>query len=273
MEMKWFLSQWSTEDERIMRLYAVKTKIIKTDDNLTEVILESLKKQNLQLENCDILAITSKIIAHTEGRLAKLKDVKPSNKAKELAQRFSLQPEFAELILREADKIYGGVKKAILTLKNGILTANAGIDNKNAPADFVVLWPNNPQKWAKYIKEEIKQKTGKQVAVLIVDSGLAPLRMGTTGLALAVAGFKPIKDCREKKDIYRKPLVITRHAVADDLASAAHLLMGEAAEKTPVVLIRDAPVDFDDGIYGSDNMMMPFNECIFMGPSHSNLKD
>jgi len=247
-----------------MRLYAVKTKIIETGDNLVEVILESLRAQNLQLEDGDILAITSKIIAYAEGRLVKLRDVKPSNEAKKLAQQFSLQPEFAELILCEADKIYGGVEKAVLTLKNGILTANAGIDNKNAPKDYAVLWPNDAQKWATRIREEIKRKTGKHVAVLIVDSGLIPLRMGTTSLALAVAGFKPVKDYRGDKDIYGKPLIITRHAIADNLASAAHLLMGEAAEKTPVVLIKDAPVDFDDNVYGSADMMMPFKECIFM---------
>jgi len=247
-----------------MRLYAVKTRIIKTDDNIVEVILESLKGQKLYLEDRDILAITSKIIAYVEGRLVKLSDVKPSDEAKELATRFSINPEFAELVLREADKVYGGVEKAILTLKNGVLTANAGIDNKNAPNDYAVLWPNDAKKWAKHIREEVKHKTGKQVAVLIIDSGLVPLRMGTTGLALAVAGFKPIKDCRKEKDIYGKPLVITRHAIADDLASAAHLLMGEATEKTPVVLIKGALVDFDGGVYSSENMMMPFNECIFM---------
>jgi coenzyme F420-0:L-glutamate ligase/coenzyme F420-1:gamma-L-glutamate ligase len=247
-----------------MRLYAVKTRIIKIGDDPVEVILKSLREQNLQLEDNDILVVTSKIMAYAEGRVVKLSDVKPSDRAQELAQQFSLRPEFAELILREADKIYGGVEKAVLTLKNGILTANAGIDNKNAPLDYVVLWPSNPQKWARKIREEIKRKTSKKVAVLIIDSGLVPLRMGTTGLALAVAGFKPVRDCRGEKDIYRKPLVITRHAVADDLASAAHLLMGEVAEKTPVILIKDARVDFDDRVYGSADMMMPFKECIFM---------
>ena len=247
-----------------MRLYAVKTRIIKTGDDTVEVILESLREQNLNLENNDVLAITSKIIAYAEGRVVKLSDIDPSDRAKELAKQFSLQPEFAELILCEADKIYGGVEKAVLTLKNGVLTANAGIDNKNAPKDYAVLWPNDAQKWATRIREEIKRKTGKHVAVLIVDSSLAPLRMGTTGLALAVAGFKPVKDCRGDKDIYGKPLIITRHAIADNLASAAHLLMGEAAEKTPVVLIKDAPVDFDDNVYGSADMMMPFKKCIFM---------
>jgi F420-0:gamma-glutamyl ligase len=100
--------------------------------------------------------------------------------------------------------------------------------------------------------------------VIVVDSGLIPLRIGTVGLALAVAGFNPIREWRGRKDLYGRTILITRHAVADDLASAAHLLMGEAAEKTPVVLIKDAPVDFDDDVHASEEMMMPFRECIFM---------
>jgi coenzyme F420-0:L-glutamate ligase/coenzyme F420-1:gamma-L-glutamate ligase len=248
-----------------MRLYALKTEEVKTGDNLVEVTLKTLKNQNLTLENNDILAFTSKIVAYAEGRLVKLAEVKPSESANQLARKFSLQPEFAELILREADKIYGGVEKAVLTLKGGILTANAGIDNKNAPPGFAVLWPLNPREWARKTREEVKRKTGKKIGVLIVDSNLVPLRIGTSGLALAVAGFKPIKDTRGERDLYGKPLIITRHAVADDLASAAHLLMGEAAEKTPIVLIKDAPVDFDEAAYGSEEMMMPSDECIFMG--------
>jgi coenzyme F420-0:L-glutamate ligase/coenzyme F420-1:gamma-L-glutamate ligase len=247
-----------------MRLYTIKTDVVETGDSISEVVLEALKGQGLQLKDGDILALTSKIVACAEGHLAKLSEVKASEKAKELAKKFSLQPEFAELILREADRIYGGVEKAILTLKNGVLTANAGVDNKNAPFGFAVFWPHDIQGWAKRIRDEVLGKTGRQVGFLIVDSGLVPLRVGTCGLALAVAGFKPVIDCRGERDIFGKPLVITRRAVADDLASAAHLLMGEAAEKTPVVLIRDAPVVFDDGIYGSDDMMLPFSKCIFM---------
>ncbi|MEM3458090.1 MAG: coenzyme F420-0:L-glutamate ligase [Candidatus Bathyarchaeia archaeon] len=247
-----------------MRLYAVKTELVKTGDNLVDIILKALKRQNLEIEDNDVLAITSKIISYAQNRLVNLNDIKPSEKAKKLAKRFSLQPEFAELILREADKIYGGVEKAILTLKDEVLTANAGIDNKNAPKDYVILWPKNPQEWAKNVKEEIMRRTSKLVAVLIVDSGLAPLRKGTEGLALAVAGFKPVIDRRGEEDIYGKPLAITHHAVADDLASAAHLLMGETTEKTPIVLIKDAPVEFDDNVYSSADMMIPFKECIFM---------
>jgi len=251
------------EDEKL-RLYAVKTKTVKVGDDPVKLIMESLKEQNLQLEDNDILAITSKIIAYAEGRVAKLSEIKPSENARKLAKKFSVKPEFAELILQEADRIYGGVDKAVLTLKKGVLTANAGIDNKNAPVNSVVLWPNNIEEYAKQIREEIKRQTGKKIAVLIVDSCLIPLRIGTVGLALAAAGFKPIKDCRGEKDIYGKLLAITRHAIADNIASAAHLLMGESDEKTPIVLIKDAPVDFDDDAHGLADMIMPFKECIFM---------
>jgi coenzyme F420-0:L-glutamate ligase/coenzyme F420-1:gamma-L-glutamate ligase len=247
-----------------MQLYAIKTEIVKAGDNLVDMILRSLNEQRLQLENNDVLALTSKIVSYSQGRLVKLTDVKPSEEAAKLGKKYSLKPEFAELILQEADRICSGVEKAVLTLKNSALTANAGIDNKNAPADSAVLWPLDATKWARRFRHDVKSKTGKQIAVLIVDSGLIPLRIGTTGLALVVAGFKPIKECRGERDLYGKLITITRHAVADDLASAAHLLMGEAAEKVPVVLIRDAPVDFDDDVYDSTDMMMPFKECIFM---------
>ena len=247
-----------------MRLYAVETRVVKPGDNLIDVILGSLRKQTLKLEDDDVLALASKIVSYSQGRVVKLGDIKPSEKAKKLARKFSLEPEFVELVLREAEKVYGGVEKAILTLKDSIMTANAGIDNKNAPIGSAVLWPRDLAEWLKIFRNEINRKTGRRIAVVVVDSGLIPLRIGTVGLALAVAGFNPIREWRGRRDLYGKPIMITRHAVADDLASAAHLLMGEASEKTPIVLIKDAPVDFDDNIYSSEEMMMPFADCIFM---------
>ena len=247
-----------------LRLYAVKTRIVKVGDNLVELIVESLKAQNQHLEDNDVLAITSKIVSYSEGRIAQLGEVKASDDARKLAEKYSLAPEFAELILRETDRIYGGVDKAVLTFKNGLMTPNAGIDSKNTSNDYAVLWPSNPEKSAKEIRESIKHETGRTIAVMIVDSGLVPLRKGTNGLALAVAGFKPIRDSIGKKDLFGKKITITRQAVADDLASAAHLLMGEATEQIPVVLIKEAPVDFDDEVHGAAEMMMPFDQCIFM---------
>ncbi|HYB68838.1 MAG TPA: coenzyme F420-0:L-glutamate ligase, partial [Candidatus Acidoferrales bacterium] len=117
-----------------MRLIAVKTRVVKIGDDLVELILESLKAQGLQLEDNDVLALTSKVVSFSEERTVKLSEVKPSEEAKRLAKEYSLKPEFAELILQEADEVYGGVERAVLTLKNGVMAANAGIDNKNAPS-------------------------------------------------------------------------------------------------------------------------------------------
>jgi len=247
-----------------LKLFPIKTAIIKQGENIVDAVLRSMKKQGLVFDDGDVLALASKVIAYAEKRIVKLREVKPSKEAEELARKFTIPPELAELVMQEADEIYGGVEKAVLTLKDGVLTPNAGIDNKNAPEGTVALWPKNPEKWAKKIREELTRRTGKKVAVLIVDSGLRPLRLGTTGLALAVAGFKPVRDCRGEKDIFGKKLAITLHAVADDLASAAHLLMGETSEKIPAVLIKEAPISIDDGVYGSKDMALPPEQCIFM---------
>ncbi len=248
-----------------MKLYGVKTEKVMSGDNISEVILKTFAREKLKLEDNDVIAVASKIIAQSEGRAVALVSVTPSREAEDLARRYLLQPQSAELVLREAEEIYGGVEKVLLTLKDGVLAPNAGIDSKNAPAGYVVLWPSDPKSSANRIRNQIRRTTGKNIAVLIVDSGLVPLRIGTIGLALAAAGFKPIRDTRVDKDLYDKPLVITRHAVADDLACAAHLLMGEAAEQTPLVLIKGAPLDFDNGVYGSEAMRMRREECLFMG--------
>ncbi|MEM3617389.1 MAG: coenzyme F420-0:L-glutamate ligase [Candidatus Bathyarchaeia archaeon] len=247
-----------------MKLFPIKTDVIKRGGTIVDIVLKAMEKQGLKFDDKDVLALASKVIAYAENRVVELGKVRPSDKAEKLANKFAISPGLAELIMQEAEEICGGVEKAVLTLKNGVLTPNAGIDNKNAPHGAVVLWPKNPEKWAGNIREELMHKTGKKVAVLIVDSGLRPLRLGTTGLALATAGFKPVVDCRGKKDIFGKKLAITLHAVADDLASAAHLLMGETSEAIPAVLIKEAPISFDDGVYGPRDMAIPPEQCIFM---------
>lgn len=246
-----------------MQAIAIKTSLIKKGDDLVDIILQKIKEQNLELQNLDIIAISSKALATAEGAQVKLEEITPSRKAKKLGEKYALEPEFVELVLKEAQKVYGGVKKALLTLKNGILTVNAGIDHKNVPKSYVSLWPMDFQSKAEKIREEIKKRTGKNIGILIVDSNVAPLRMGTRGLALAVAGFEAVKDCRSCMDLFCKPLVITRHAVADDLASVAHIMMGEADEKTPIALIRDAPVRFIE-TSNPEDMKISEEECVFM---------
>lgn len=247
-----------------MQLFPIKMGLVKSGDDLVETILDSIRKQKLEIEDNDVLAMASKIVSYSQGRTVRLSEVKPSMGAKKLAKAFSLEPEFAEIVLCEAEKVYGGVEKAVLTLKDHVLTANAGIDKKNAPLDSVVLWPENLVGWLQTFRTRIRHETRRNIGVLVVDSGLIPLRIGTVGLALAVAGFKPVREWRGKTDLYGRAIVITRHAVADDMASSVHLLMGEATEMIPVVLVKQAPVDFDDQVHGSEEMMMPFQDCIFM---------
>src|SRR5208337_2722749 len=111
-----------------MRLFPVRTRIVRPGDDLAELVHEALEKQHLEVENDDVLALASKIVAYSQGRVVKLSYVRPSKKARLMAKEYSLEPEFAELILREAGKVYGGVEKAVLTLKDSVITPNAGID-------------------------------------------------------------------------------------------------------------------------------------------------
>jgi coenzyme F420-0:L-glutamate ligase len=156
------------------------------------------------------------------------------------------------------------VRKAVLTLNDSVFTVNAGIDNKNAPKGYAILWPKNPQRQAERIRKALMRRTSKPVGVVIVDSTVAPLRWGTRGLAIGVAGFEPLKDYRRTRDLFRKEITITLHSVADDLASAAHLVMGESVERTPVAIIRDAPVTFAEKI-DAESMKIAFKDCVYMG--------
>jgi len=245
-----------------MQLFGIRTPLIKPRDNLVDVALEALSEQKLSIQNSDVLAIASKAVATAQRRFKKLSSVKPSEKARRLAREYELEPSFVQIVIQESEKIYGGVPKALLTLKNNVLTANAGVDKKNTPKGYVALWPKNPHTVAERIRQEILEKTGRRVGVLIVDSRVTPLRMGTTGLALGVAGFEPVRDCRTEKDLYGNSILITRHALADDLASAAHLIMGESDEQTPMVLMRNAPVKPTNAVDPSSVVISP-EQCLF----------
>jgi len=245
-----------------MQLYPIKTKLIKPGESFVKIILDAIEKQSVRLDDGDVLALASKAVATANNRIANLKNIVASEEARIIAKNFGLTQEFAQLLMEEADKIYGGVKKAVLTLKNGMMNVNSGIDNKNAPKGHVVLLPEDPDKEAEKIRKEIEMQTGKKVGIIIVDSGVYPLRMGTRGFAIAVSGFKPVKDYRQRKDLFKKPIVITRHALADDLASAAHFLMGEADEKVPAVLIKNINLTLTEDDVSRDTQI-PSKECVF----------
>jgi len=244
-----------------MNLLKIQTDLISPRSNLTAIVLKAIDSQKLEIRDGDILALASKAVATAENRVRNLASIKPSKKAEKIASRFELDPRFVEIVLREADQIIWGVPKALLTQKNKILIPNAGVDQKNSPKGYVVLWPTDPDRVAEKIRDEIFRRTGKHVGILIIDSRVTPLRMGTTGIALGLAGFKPIRDYRNEKDLYGRSILVTTHAVADDLASAAHLVMGESNEQTPAVLIRNAPVTFAKA--DGSALVIPREKCLF----------
>ncbi|MBO3803319.1 MAG: coenzyme F420-0:L-glutamate ligase, partial [Candidatus Brockarchaeota archaeon] len=163
--------------------------------------------------------------------------------------------------------------RALYTLKDGVMTANAGIDHKNVPPRTAILWPKDPSKAAAKIQRGIFDLLGKRVGVSVIDSRVAPLRAGTIGVTLGAVGFELVRDCRGKKDLYGKPLLITKLAVADDIACAAHLVMGEVAERTPVAVVRG--ITPAPKVQKAETMIMPPDLCLFMGvfkPKRGRLK-
>jgi coenzyme F420-0:L-glutamate ligase len=155
------------------------------------------------------------------------------------------------------------VKGALLTVKNGDAVANAGIDRKNAPDGAVVLWPRNADLSARKIRQSIRLKSGKNVGVVVADSRVSPLRLGTTGFAIGCAGFEPVEDLRGGVDLFGRRIEITFRAIADGIAASAQLVMGEASDRTPFAIVRDAPVVLSNG-HGIRAAKLAWNRCLYM---------
>jgi coenzyme F420-0:L-glutamate ligase/coenzyme F420-1:gamma-L-glutamate ligase len=214
----------------------------------------------------DILVVSSKFVAISEGRVVALRDVKPGGQAKELSARFEVPPELCELIIQESDKIIGGVSGFVLTLWKGLLTPNAGIDKSNIEHGKVVLYPKDPLSSAQRIADAFLERRSVTVGVVISDSRLMPTRMGTVGVALAAVGFNAVRDMRGHPDLFGNPLKVTRQAIADDLCSGAQLVMGEADEASPVVLVRGLQVPKGaKSVFGPEDFAVPVEQCVFMG--------
>lgn len=245
-----------------MILYPIKTPLIKPGHDLVEILMDVLAREKLDIEDGDALVIAESVVATAQGRLRRLNQIAPSDTARRMAGIYKMDPAIVEIILQEADVIYGGVEKILLTLKDGWLTANAGVDVSNAPEGHVVLQPAHPFREAELIREGIQKRTGKRVGIIIADSRTIPLKKGVVGVALATAGMEAVEDVRGREDIYGRELQVTFRAIADDMASAAQLIMGEADEQTPMVLIRGAPIKLSEK--SSQKMNLSPEECVYM---------
>ena len=214
--------------------------LIKKGDNLAELICNAAKKQSTPIQERDVIVITHVAVSKAEGNVVNLGEVSPSERAKEIAQKTEKEPALVEVILRETKEIVRMGPNSLITETNsGIVCANAGVDRSNVEGEGnVVLLPKNPNGSAQKIRQEIKTRTGCDVAVIISDTHGRPLRMGEINVAIGVAGIKPIRDRRGEKDLFGYILKIKQTAVADELASAAELVIGQANERIPVAIIR-----------------------------------
>jgi len=217
-------------------------------DNLADMLLASLQIARITLEDSDIIVVSQKIVSKAEGRLVNLATVTPSKEAIELAKRSEKDPRLVELILRESKEVLR-VRPGTIIVEHrlGFICASAGIDHSNVrgedgnPEDWVLLLPENPDRSALEIRRKIKVATGNRIGVMIIDSHGRAWRLGTIGTAIGISGLPGVVDKRGWQDLFGYRLKITIVAAADELAAAASLVMGEAAEGIPAVHVRGFP--------------------------------
>ncbi len=209
-------------------------KEIEPSDDLSKLIASST-----QIQDGDILVIAQKVISKQEGRMIDLSTVKPSLLSEGISSQYQKDPRITELILSESKRIIR-MKNGVLIVEthDGIICANAGIDESNVKAGFATLLPINSDKSAKIIREKILEHTQKDVAVIISDTFGRPFRMGQTNCAIGISGLLPIVDYEGTQDTFGKTLRVTAIAIADELSGASELVMGKIL-KTPVAIIRN----------------------------------
>jgi coenzyme F420-0:L-glutamate ligase len=207
---------------------------------------EAISNTNFRFMQNDIVIVSSKFVSISEGAVVQIDRLRASHKAKVIAKRFQMDEKLTELVLREADQIYGGIPGFLLCKKNGMLCPNAGIDRSNIPKGSAVLYPPLPFDSANRLRLNFLNRNKLKIFVVISDSRLMPGRLGTSGIAIAVSGFKPVIDERGKKDLFGNVLRVTMRAVGDGLASIGVALMGESLESTPVVVVRGFKVKEDN---------------------------
>lgn len=244
-------------------VYALHTGLIHDGDDLTEKVLAAADTAPCRgVQDGDILLLAESAVATAEGRVVKLDSVTPSPEALALAERYHLEPRIAEVVLRESDCVVGGIPGYLLTLKNGTLLPNAGVDHSNAPDGAVVPLPANPDRSAAQMRAAIRERVGANIGVLVIDSRTHAMRLGCSGVAIGCSGVRAVVDEAGRLDLFGRELEVTKRAVGDCLASAAELLMGEADECVPAVLFRGS------GIGITDDVGIPTidaSDCLFMG--------
>lgn len=214
---------------------------IRAGDDLAALIIAACAREALAIQDHDVVVLCQKIVSKAEGRRIRLAQIEPSAEARRLALVCQKEPALIELVLRESSEVLRCIPGVIIVRhKLGFVLANAGIDRSNIEGAeaHALLLPENPDASAQNLRAALMAASGKTLAVLINDSFGRAWRLGTTGTSIGCAGLEPLHDMRGTEDRSGRPLQTTELAYADEIAAAASLLMGQAAEGRPVVIVR-----------------------------------
>lgn len=239
-----------------------KIPLIKRGDSIADQIVKAAKEEGVQISEHDIVVIAQKIVSKAEGRVVNLKTITPSAKAEEISKASGKDPRHVETILKETAKIVRlKGPHVIVQTRQGFICANAGVDKSNVEdSDSVVVLPVDPDKSARKIRERIRQLTGADVGVIISDTFGRAWRIGQVNVAIGVDGLRAVMDYRGSKDMFGYVLNVTQVAVADELASAAELVM-KKSEGIPVAIIRG--LDYAQGAGSGRDLIRPEEEDLF----------
>jgi coenzyme F420-0:L-glutamate ligase / coenzyme F420-1:gamma-L-glutamate ligase len=218
-------------------------KLVEPGDDLGAITVAALRDNGLAPKDGDALVVAQKIVSKAEGRYVDLASVRPSEKAMMLAAEVDKDPRFVEVVLSESKRVVRH-RPGLLIVEHrlGFVMANAGIDHSNvAPeegSERVLLLPVDPDGSAQALRQRLMDVFGVAIAIIISDSFGRPWRKGTVGVALGAAGLPAFVDLRGHPDLFGRELLVTETGFADEIAAAAGLLMGQADEATPMVLVR-----------------------------------
>ena len=217
--------------------------MVQPGDDLAAMTLDACAATALAPQDGDVVVVAQKIVSKSEGRIVEVATVTPSERAIALAAETGKDPRFVEIVLSESRRVVRQRPNLIVVEHRlGFVMANAGIDHSNVGPDdgkeHVLLLPLDPDASALALQQQLAQRTGKRVAVIVSDSFGRPWRRGTVGIALGAAGIPAVIDWRGQPDLFGRKLEVTETGFADEIAAAASLVQGQAAEATPIVLVR-----------------------------------
>ncbi|QQG49015.1 MAG: coenzyme F420-0:L-glutamate ligase [archaeon] len=229
--------------------------------DIAEMIVEAARRSKFRLENGDVVVVKQKIVSKSEGRLVRISGVVPGKRAKALAAEQGKDPRLVELILKESRRVVRAGHGVIITeTRQGLVCANAGIDQSNVGEGLVALLPMDADASARRIRRRLKELTDRKLAVVVTDTFGRPWRKGQTDVAIGCSGIEPLLSYAGRKDSFGYELRVTEPAVVDEIAGAVELAIGKLG-RMPVAVVRG--IEYREGDAGVGSMLMEKTRDLF----------